>query len=322
MLHARYLAAKNGRSSRASASCSSEEVAAHNVAEHSFDASMAELQLNPERARTIQRGRRKPRTQGVPSASSSTSPSAGPGPLADAVVEDLLGYTVCSESSLINRLVDQLGGIIDANLHELVNDRFPSLLHSILDKSGELQLQQQQRLQQLHQPETDDALFNQSQVGSLSQSAVVTGALEAALQANRQTWELNSKIDELAGKCDMSLVEQPRHSDFCKASSNLLVANLSDLAQRTAQVIDRFNQVSLEQPAGSDPAPSEVVNVLGAWLHESLNTNHAAVFELLGKQDIVIASIHDLLCSITNKDNHPVSSAICRLMGITNQSTC
>ena len=53
VLHARYLAAKNGRSSRASASCSSEEVAAHNVAEHSFDASMAELQLNPGRARTI-----------------------------------------------------------------------------------------------------------------------------------------------------------------------------------------------------------------------------------------------------------------------------
>ena len=155
-----------------------------------------------------------------------------------------------------------------------------------MDKSGELQLQQQQqRLQQLHQPETDDALFNQSQVGSLSQSAVVTGALEAALQANRQTWELNSKIDELAGKCDMSLVEQPRHSDFCKASSNLLVANLSDLAQRTAQVIDRFNQVSLDQPAGNDPAPSDVINVLGAWLDEPLNTPRAPVFELLGKQD-------------------------------------
>ena len=121
-----------------------------------------------------------------------------PGPLADASAVDLLGYTVCSESSLINRLMEQLGGIIDAKLHELVNDRLPSLLHSILDKSGELQLQQQQqRLQQLHQPETepaagasstDDALFKQSQVGSFSQLADATGALDEALQASRQTW--------------------------------------------------------------------------------------------------------------------------------------
>ena len=105
----------------------------------------------------------------------------------------------------------------------------------------------------------------------------------------------------------MLLAEQSGHTDLSKASSNLLGATLSDPAQRTAQVMDRFGQVSLEQPAGSDPAPSDVIKVLGARLGESLNIHHAAVFELLGKQDLVIASIHDLFSSTINKDKHPTS---------------